>query len=307
MDLTDIGKMTETECREYLAKIRWPNGPVCAHCKSQEVTELKGKATRAGVYKCRECRKQFTVTVGTIFEGSHIKLNIWISAFYLLCSSKKGMSALQIKRMLGLKSYQSAWFMCHRIRHAMHITPTVDNQIGGYSNPVQVDECYIGGKAYNKAFGPEPKKTPVLALVSKDGKARTRVIKSSSSKELKRAINQNVSMYSTIMTDEHRGYGGIGKEFAGGHHTVIHSKKEYVRGKVTTNTVEAFFALLKRGIIGTFHHVSADHLHRYCDEFAFRWSNKELLDDERTAEAISMTGGKKLAYKNRIKGIIDKT
>lgn len=303
MNLTDIMKMTEDQSRDYLEKIRWANGPVCPHCKSDKFMKLQGKSTRKGLHKCKECRKQYTVTIGTVFEGSHIPLNKWIAAFYLMCSSKKGVSALQLKRQLGL-AYKSAWHMCHRIRFAMTEPHTIDNQIGGI---VEVDETYIGGKKENNAFGPEPKKIPVVALVSRDGKAKARVVKYCDAKSLKKAINDNVNMWATIYTDEHRSYQGIGKEFEGGHETVIHSKKQYVKeGGISTNRVESFFSLLKRGIVGSFHHVSKDHLHRYCEEFAFRWSNRHLKDDEITAIAVEMAEGKKLPYRNRIKGLIDR-
>lgn len=299
MNLVDIMKMDENASRAFLEKIRWPNGPVCPHCLANKAWTLDGPSVRKGLYKCKECRKQFTVTIATIFERSHIPLNKWIAAFYLMCSSKKGVSASQLQRQLGL-AYRSAWHMCHRIRYAMKENPTVNNQIGGLGIPVEVDETYIGGRAENKAYGPEPKKTAVIALVSRDGKVRAKPAKALTAKELKKEINRNVNMYSTIMSDEFPSYQGIGDEFAGGHKTVKHREKEYVRGDVYTNTVESFFSLFKRGITGSYHHISKEHLGRYCDEFAFRWSNRDLKDIEITAEALKQSEGKRLTYKNRI-------
>lgn len=258
----------ETSARAYLERMRWPNGPICHHCKSTEVYRLTPKAdsktpARIGVLKCKKCRKQFTATVGTIFEGSHIPLHKWLMAVHFLCSSKKGMSALQLSRMLGV-TYKSAWFMCHRIRLAMKKMPLIKKLDG----IVEVDETFIGGRHKrgpgNTGFN---KKSPVMVLVQRDGDLRSKPIKSLTAIELKREIRANVAVSSTVMTDDFKSYKGLNREFVGGHKVVNHSNKEYVRGDVYTNTAESYFALLKRGIHGTFHHVSKKHLGRYCDEF----------------------------------------
>src|SRR3990167_3877200 len=241
----------------------------CSACK---LPRLQGKSTRPGLLKCKDCRLPFTVTVGTIFEDSHIPLRKWVIAFHLICSSKKGISAKQLQRNLGLASYKSAWHMAHRIRHAM--------TQGVFAKPltgiVEVDETYVGGKprrgdGLQHKRGRGTRKTPVIALVSRDGDVRTRIVASVSSKTLKSAISENVSREARIVTDELPAYRRAAKGFDGGHMTVNHGAGEYARGDVHTNTAESFFALLKRGVYGSFHHVSKEHLARYCNEFAFRW------------------------------------
>ena len=297
--LIDISKLTEDNARSLLEKIRWPNGPTCAHCGSGNVYRLQGNSTRPGLLKCRDCRKQFSVQVGTIFERSHIPLNKWVIAFHLMCSSKKGISALQLKRNLNL-SYQSAWHMAHRIRHAMKNEP-LKSMLGGV---VEVDETYVGGKGRHKGTGRGTlTKTPVVALIARKGGMRAMAIERLTAEKLKGAIKGNVHKNSTIMTDEWHSYKGIGKEFDGGHETVKHSIKQYVRGrgkgkpKAHVNSAESWFALLKRGVHGTFHHVSKQHLNRYCDEFAFRWTHRKTTDGERTLAALSGAKGKRLSYK----------
>jgi transposase-like protein len=299
--LTELWEMTEEEARTYLESVRWPDGAVCPHCESKKVTYLNGKATRAGVYKCKDCRKQFTVTVNTIFHRSHIPLKKWVIAFHMLCSSKKGISALQLQRNLKLESYESAWHMAHRIRYAMTEGPMATLLKG----TVEVDETYIGGKPRIKGVskrGRGTKKTPVLALVSRDGSANSFPVERVSGKTLKTAIRENVESSARILTDELPSYGGIGKEFEGGHETVNHGRKEYARGDVNTNSVESYFALLKRGVHGTFHHISKRHLPRYCEEFAFRWSHRKESDSERALAALLQTSGKRLTYRDMIAG-----
>lgn len=292
----EVSAMTEDQAREYLESIRWPNGPVCIQCGDVDnVYRLAGKATRAGLLKCRSCKKQFTVTVGGVMEDSHIPLRKWAMAFHLVCASKKGISALQLKRSLSLGSYQTAWHMVHRIRHAM--SPTNPAPLTGI---VEVDETYVGGKPRrgtgNTRTGRGTAKIPVIALVSRDGGVRTRVIERVDAKTLKAAIRENVDRSATIMTDEWKSYEGIGKEFKGGHFAINHGKGEYSRGRITTNTVESYFGLLKRGVYGTFHHVSKQHLQRYCDEFSFRWSLRKENDEVRTHAAIQGAEGKRLRY-----------
>jgi transposase-like protein len=245
--------------------------------------------------KCSQCRKQFTVKVGTIFEQSHIPVSKWLMAIHLIAASKKGMSAHQFHRMLGL-TYRAAWFMAHRLRHAMSADGTI--QLAGV---VEMDETYVGGRRRNTRRGrpgPESHKAPVVALVQRGGKVRMFPMGRVTSQNLKRALQENVHSAATVMTDEFNAYQ---KATAGyRHETVLHSAGEYVRGGVHTNTVEGVFSLLKRGINGTFHHVSKGHLHRYCDEFEFRHNNRIALgvdDAERAARIVFGAEGKRLTFK----------
>jgi transposase-like protein len=247
------------------------------------------------------------VRIGTVFEDSRIPLRIWCYAFWKACSSKKGISALQIKRECGL-SYKSAVFLMHRIRFAM--TPDTKEKLSG---TVEVDETYVGGKPRYKRqmvfeglrvkmiTGRGTKKTPVLGLIARNGSIRTRVLPDITGETLKKAIKENVNVPSArLITDELLAYKKIGKEFSGGHEFVKHSCKEYARGDVNTNTAESFFALLKRGVYGTFHAVSKKHLHRYVNEFAFRWDTRKIDDGERLVTAIKGADGKRLMYREPI-------
>jgi transposase-like protein len=283
---------------EYLASIRWPNGPVCPHCGSDRKPYSLPHKTRL-LRKCAACRKQFTVTVGTIFEGSHIGLNKWLLAFYLLCSSKKGMSAHQLHRSLGV-TYKTAWFMAHRIRLAMS-EPAFQTLLTG---TVEADETYVGGKERNRKTRDKQKrkgrgtdKAPVVVLVERGGKARSMHVANVTGAELKGAIRRHVNPEARMMTDSFRSYAGLDAEYAS-HETVDHWK-EYVRGDVHTNTAENFFSILKRGINGVYHHVSEAHLHRYLSEFDFRYNTRTAngyTDAERTRLALSQVGGKRLRY-----------
>jgi len=297
MDLAELTALTEDQAREYIEQIRWPDGPVCPHCggtKTGGIAPNKDKKVRAGLYTCLSCMKQFTVTVDTVMADSHIPLRKWLIAFHLMTSSKKGASALQLQRNLGLGSYKSAWHLAHRIRLAMR-EGSICAPLQGV---VEVDETYVGGKTREGKRGRgSERKTPVVALVERDGRVRSKPVERVNGKTLKAAIRENVHKDSTIMTDEWGAYFGIGKEFNGGHEVVRHGKKEYVRGDAYTNTVESYFALLKRGVMGIFHHVSKHHLHRYCDEFSFRWNYRKVDDGERTVEAIKGVTGKRLTYK----------
>ncbi len=310
-DTAPLYRMTEDEARAFLEKIRWPEGAACPHCGSTNVAALQGKAHRPGVYKCREkgCRKQFTVTVGTIFQGSKIALRDWVYAFARMCASKKGVSAKQLERELGLQ-YRSAWFMCHRIRHAMDQEPLK----GLLQGVVEVDETYVGGRPRNsrksidrwnaKTSGnpiPWTTKVPVIALVERGGKVKSRAVADVTAPRLKTAIREMVSRDATIMTDELKHYRGLETEFAG-HKTVNHSAKEYFRHSdgAGINEAESYFSLLKRGVYGTFHHVSKRHLQRYCNEFDFRWNNREVDDRERTINAIRGADGKRLMYSDPV-------
>ena len=298
MAAIDVARLTEAEARMILENIRWPKGPVCPHCRSRKATRIRAKSekVRDGLLQCNKCRGQFTVTVRTVMERSHITLRQWVQAFHSMCSHKKGVSALQLQRNLGLKSYKSAWHLAHRIRFAMREEPMQALLHG----TVEVDETYVGGKTRlgRRGRGSE-RKTPVVALVERgeSGKLRTRVVDRLSAKNLKTAIRENVHRNAEIMTDDSPAYHGIGFTFAGGHQTVTHSKGEYVRGDVHINTAESFFALLKRGVHGTFHHISKQHLARYCDEFGFRWDHRKVTDGERTVAVIHQAAGKRLLYK----------
>jgi transposase-like protein len=306
MTLNDVSKLTEDQARETFERIRWPNGPECPHCGSTIATKLQGNAHRIGLYKCNGCEGQFTATVNTILEDSHLPIRTWLMAFAILCSAKKGVSALQLQRQLELGSYRTAWHMCHRIRHAMSQEPLA-SLLGAGGGTVEVDETYVGGKPrHRQGLSPGPKhsrrgrgtkKTPVVALVERGGRARSWPVKYVDGATLKTAIRKYVDPSARIVTDELNIYHGIGAEFDGGHETVNHSKKEYVRGDVHTNTIEGYFGLLKRGIMGSFHHVSPQHLHRYCDEFSFRWDHRYVTDSERTTSAIKGAEGRRLSYR----------
>jgi transposase-like protein len=284
---------------DYLESIRWPDGPVCPHCGEAERRPYKLPSKTRRLWKCAACRKQYTVTVGTIFEGSHVGLNKWLYAFFLLCSSKKGMSAHQLHRMLGV-TYKTAWFMAHRIRLAMS-EPPFQARLSGI---VEADETYIGGKARNRKLrerqhkmGRGTDKAPVVVLVERGGKARSLHIANVTGDEIKGAIRRHVNTEARMMTDSFRSYAGLDAEYAS-HETVDHWK-EYVRGDVHTNTAENFFSILKRGINGVYHHVSEAHLHRYLSEFDFRYNTRTAVgidDSERTRLALSQVGGKRLRY-----------
>ncbi len=285
----------EDKAREYLERMRWSNGIVCPHCGSLEAYCLQAKPesktpVRKGVYKCKACRKQFTVTVGTIFEDSHIPLHKWLLAIYLLCSSKKGMSAHQLHRSLGI-TYKSAWFMAHRIRYAMTQPPLVDKLRG----IVEADETYIGGKAHGKRGRGAENKIPVFALVERNGRVRSFKTDRVTAKNLREKIRENVDKSSTIMTDEFLAYKGLGREFK--HFTVNHGIGEYVNGDAHTNTAEGFFSILKRGINGVYHHVSEQHLDRYLAEFGFRYDHRKVEDAVRATVALKQTNGKRLMFK----------
>lgn len=299
MTVAQLTRLTEAEARTWIENIRWPTGPVCPRCNGDNAVRMGGQAAEKGLCKCRDCRKNFTVRIGTIFEESPLPLRDWVYAFARMCASKKGISAHQLHRELGI-TYKTAWFMCHRIRHAM-------SDGGGpfdgakLTGTVEADETYVGGKPRYKGIskaGRGTKKTPVAVLVERDGKARARVVCDVTAKTLKGNIRTHVAPDATIMTDEFPSYAGIGKDFAGGHQTVNHGAGEYAREDgANTNTAESYFALLKRGMYGTFHHCSKRHLQRYCDEFDFRWNHRETNDAERILSAVGRAEGKRLMYK----------
>ena len=308
---------TPDKARVWFETQRWPEGPVCPHCKSKNVRRTQAMAgskspSRPGLCRCRECDQQFTVTVGTIFEDSHIPLNKWLIAIFLVCSSKKGMSAHQLHRMLKV-TYKTAWFMAHRIRFAMENS----GPSGPMTGVVEVDETYVGGKPRHanndtspkkmgRRIASESKKTPVVALVQRDGMVRTKVVANVTAKNLGSVLGEHIAPDATVNTDQFVLYKNLLYSWNKLRHDMVnHSQKEYVRynadGTVShVNTAESFFSLIKRGVYGSFHHVSREHLFRYCGEFAFRWNTRKLTDGERMEVAMEMTEGKRLTYRQTV-------
>jgi transposase-like protein len=303
-----IGKIP-LACSDELAAVEffeaeiWRGKPVCPHCKSTKVYQMKdvsGQRNKRFLWRCHDCKQQFTVRIDTVLEESRIPLRHWVYAFWRASSSKKGVSALEIKRQCQI-SYPSALFLLHRIRFAM--TPEIGTS-KKLSGIVECDETYVGGKprpgtGYHKP-GRGTKKTPVFGMVERGGKIQRRVVANVSGKTLKGAINECVAKSATIMTDEWPAYRGVGKDFMGGHHFVNHGTKQYADGGVSTNTAESSFAILKRGITGIYHAVSKKHLHRYVGEFDFRWNTRTLNDGDRTVLAIQGASGKRLTGKDAL-------
>lgn len=292
-DITNPIYSNADTAREHLEALHWPHGPVCPRCGTLDrITKLAGKSTRAGVYKCNECAKPFTVTVGTIFEDSKIPLNKWLLAFRLLNGAKKGFSAHELHRAIGI-TYKSAWFMMHRIREAMKDD---GSPLGGPDSIVEADEAFVGGKQSRRAFRKVAPKKKVVALVERDGRARSFHIANIHSNTIRSALVMNVHRASTLMTDEASVYRLVGKEFAR-HGHVLHAGRTYAKGDIHSNSAENFFSILKRGVIGTYHHWSEAHMHRYLAEFDFRYSTRDLTDAERTTEALKGARGKRLMYR----------
>ena len=304
----------ENSAREYLEAVRWPEGPFCPHCgEAENVMRLEGKKHRPGLMQCRSCRKQFSVTVGTLFERSKIPLHKWLLATYLLTSSKKGMSTHQLHRMLGI-TYKSAWFMTHRIREAMR--EKAQGQLGGEGSTVEVDETYWGNKkprGQKKGRGFQHKEK-ILTLVERKGKARSFHVPAVNRATLKPILKEQIAAESRIMTDEAGQYvvrklhgkdsKPFEKDFAS-HEYVNHSIGEYVRGDIHTNTIENYFSILKRGLTGTYQHVSKKHLKRYLGEFDFRYNNRSGLgvdDVQRAENALRGIEGKRLTYRRTHSG-----
>jgi transposase-like protein len=297
-DLTNPIFTDAEKAREHLEKLYWPDGPACRHCGNADkarISKLAGKSTRPGVYWCNECGKPFSVTVKTVMEDSKIPLNKWVFAFHLMAASKRGVSALQISRMLGV-TYKSAWFLCHRIREAM--APNNPGPIGGEGKIVESDETLIGGKTKNRAFAKkEPKKHAVMTLVERDGESRSFHVANVKARTLREKIVTTVSRKSHLMTDELASYESVGKEFAN-HSSVCHSADEYVRlgGFAHINTAEARFSLMKRSVYGTHHSISEAHLPRYLSEWDHKWNTRKMTDRERAALAAKGAEGKRLMY-----------
>jgi transposase-like protein len=306
----------ETKAREWLEARVWPHGPVCPHCGStgHDVTALNGKAHRPGVYQCNGCRDQFTVTVKTVFERSKIPLSKWLAALFLLTSSKKGVSAHQLHRSLGI-SYKSAWFMMHRLREAMRSGGLAPPIMGGPGKIIEADETYFGkideseimpkakGKRGRRAGIRRPAHRAVLALVERGGKARTFHIAQADQRTVDIVMRANIARETKIHTDESAIYNLAPWTFAG-HDTVKHSADEYVRGDVHTNTVEGYFSIFKRGMKGVYQHCKKKHLHRYLAEFDFRYNTRTGLGFNDLTRAEQLAGeikGKRLTYRRPYK------
>lgn len=292
---------------EYVESHLWRRGPVCPHCGEKgRIGRLQGKTTRPGLRKCYACRKPFTVRIGSIFEDGKLALHLWLQVIHLMCASKKGISTRQIQRMLNC-SMNTAWHLTHRIRHAMSDSSEA-GPMGGSGKVVEVDETYFGNLPAHKAPLPESRtgrsaygpsfKRGILSLVERGGEVRSFYVEGTKSEDVARIVRENVSKESRLHTDEHRMYRKVGKEFAA-HEAVNHSKKEYARGDVTTNTVESFFSVFKRGMHGVYQQCGEQHLHRYVAEFDFRHNTRQALgvtDQQRTSRAVMGGKGKRLTY-----------
>jgi transposase-like protein len=307
IDLTDPTFHDDDKARDWLASSRWPNGPVCPHCGCANVVPMGGTKHRAGLLYCQGCRGQFTVLTGSVMEGSHIPLPKWVLAIRLMAGSKKGVSAHQLHRTLHL-TYKTAWFMGHRIREAMrepHPAP-----LGGQGKVIEADEAYHGkkeiptpsrhrrGAPYIKK-GKAAEKRAIVALVERGGEARAFHMPVVTAKNIREKLVTHASRESRLHTDESKLYPKVGEEFAI-HETVHHAAGEYARGDVTTNTVEGFFGIFKRGMVGVYQHCGEQHFRRYIDEFTFRYSNRIKLgvdDDERAVIATHGMNGKRLTYR----------
>src|SRR5665213_2328793 len=292
------------KAREWLEARLWKDGPVCPKCGViNEATLMKGKSTRPGLYQCNACREPFTVTVGTLYERSKVPLNKWLAATHLMMASKKGMSALEIGRLLGL-SKKTAWFLCHRIRESLRETKL--EPMGGKGKIVEIDETFIGGLEKNKHRKKRKHvgtggagKEAVFSLVERDGRVQSHHVASVTAKTLRPIIRAQVDGKTLVMTDEGATAKSLGKEFKK-HGMVNHSIGEYVRGNIHTNTIEGYFSILKRGVVGTYHHVSQQHLKRYLAEFDYRYNEREALgvdDAERMAKSVQGIVGKRLTYR----------
>ncbi len=304
VNLSDPIYHDEEAARKHLETVRWPSGIICPFCGviGDQVRPLGGNSMGPGWFYCEACQDKFTVRTGAVYERSHIPLHKWVLAFRLMASSKKGISAHQLHRMLDL-TYKSAWFMAHRIREAMNdAAPT---KLGGEGKVVEVDEMFLGtpdpvivrGKVQRKRGYATKRK--VVSLVERGGRARSIKVEELNLETIAKVLYENVSRDSAIHTDEARHYQSPGRHFAA-HETVHHKAGEYVRGDVTTNTVEGFFAIFKRGMIGVYQHCGEQHLQRYLNEFDFRYSNRIALgvdDAERTTRAIKGAAGKRMTYR----------
>ena len=315
----DVMKWTDEECRQYLESHRWPNGPVCPKCGAVDPYTITRKSASKNsvrsLYKCRSCKKQYTATVGTIFEDSHIPLSKWFAAIYLMCASKKGVSAHQIHRMVGV-TYKSAWFMCHRVREAM--------REGAFqlSGTIEADETYVGGKGRRghpvarherrqidlEARGlaphvggvtrgsrhPRKDKAPVFGMLERGGRVRTQYVPEVNALTLRPIMIRDIDVKnSRLITDGHKAYKLIKHEMP---HDVINHELEYVRGDVHTQGIENYWSLVKRGIVGTFHHVGVPYLDQYLREFDYRFNRRKISDGERFGELFAQVSGKRVTW-----------
>jgi transposase-like protein len=284
----------EAAARQWFEATRWPNGPICPKCKGDKFYATK----KLGVYRCGAptCRKDFTVMTGTVMERSHAKLTQWAAAFHLAASSKKGFSAHQLHRELGCE-YNTAWFLHHRVMEAMRRGGLDVPQMGSGGDPVEVDETYIGRvKGVKVKQGSRYHKNAVLSLVDRKNKqVRSFHIAGTTINDIAPIIRANISKEARLMTDQAPWYRKMSAEFAS-HESVDHAADEYVRGDVTTNTVEGYFSIFKRGMRGVYQHCAEKHLHRYLAEFDFRYNTRTITDMERTAAAVRGGEGKRLTY-----------
>ncbi len=295
MNITDPIFHDEAKATAHIEAQRWGGEPVCPHCGSLHVTRMGGK-TQAGMFLCNDCRDKFTVRTGTVMERSHVPLHKWLLATHIMAASKKGMSASQMARMLGV-TYKTAWFLCHRIREAMEGAGP-QGPMGGHNEVVEVDETYVGGKAKNRATRKPAKKKAVVALVQRDGHARSFHVANVNAKDVRALVVTHIDRASVLMTDESPIYHRMGKEFTN-HYAVNHSAKEFVTygGFKHSNTAENFFSIFKRGVIGTYHHMSEAHLGRYCAEFDLRYNTRDMSDAERAAAILKGGEGRRLTYR----------
>ena len=294
---------TDDKARKHLESILWPHGAVCPHCKCNDQTKIAErtanpeKKIRAGLRFCSNCKKQFTVTIGTIFEDSHIPLRKWLIAYYLICSSKKGISSLQLKRLLEIGCYGTALFMSHRIRHALKDETYAEK----FSGIVEADECFVPVGANEAKAKRATKHAMVFTMVQRGGQARSKVMPTVNGANLKQAIRDNVEICAEVHTDMNHAYVGLEPKFT--HKSVKHVAGEFTRREgdnvVSTTSVESFFSLLKRGVVGTFHHVSAQHLPLYLAEFDHRHNTRKMTDGERTDVGLTKAVGKRLIYQAR--------
>jgi transposase-like protein len=297
-DLQSPAFTNEIAAREAIEAVLWPHGPVCPHCGSLDrLGKVSGKSARPGLYYCGECKSQFTVTVGTIFERSKVPLSKWWLAIHLMASSKKGMSAHQLHRNLGV-SYQTAWFLEHRIREAMRSGSLAP--MGGAGSTVEADETFIGRREGSIKRRGHGHKNAILSLIDRNsGQVRSFHIEGTSAADIVPIIKANVAKETAMMTDEGGHYFTLGNHFAS-HESVSHKADEYVRGDVHTNTVEGYYSVFKKGMKGVYQHCSEKHLHRYLAEFDFRYSNRSRLgveDAERAAMIVRGANNKRLMYR----------
>jgi len=290
----------EDKAIEYLESVRWPSGPICPYCgngnKVYRMTPNKEKKIRNGLLKCKSCQKKFTVKVGTLFESSHIPLHKWLQATHLLISSKKGISSHQIHRMIGI-TYKSAWFMTHRIREAFK-DPVFTNKLGGRGKVVEIDETFWGNtKKKRPGARGFAHKEKIFSLVERDGDVRSFHVPHVTGKTLKPIIREQIERDTHVMSDDFGAYKDLDKEFDK-HSTVCHSQDEYVRGPIHTNTIENYFSILKRGLVGVYQHVGPQHLKRYIGEFDFRYNLRKITDEERRMIALMGIEGKRLMYRD---------